>query len=888
MPYSVLGAPLSQDLNHRVLDAGDIQDNKYVLTGNSTPEDNSLHYFAEYKGAHDSFGNSNIIKNIEIIVSFHDKNTFRVKILDKNDQNRWQIPETAPFPHFASEKTISQEESSCKVEIEKEPFAIVITRKDTNEVLFNTKDQQFLFTDLYIRLSTTMPTDNVYGFGERYYKFKLSPGTYTIWGRDDPKILEDGTGGGNTYSQHPVGLFRGKDKNFYLTLMRNSNAMDIIIDDKPSLTYKMVGGVIDLVFFVGDKTPDNVLKSYHNYLGNFTMMPFWSMGFHQSKWGYTSHSIMNDVVQNYDRHDIPLDVIWSDIDYMIDKEIFTVDTYNFPPEQMKELTTKYKKKWVPIIDPGVRIVNARGPGKNEGEKRDVFLKSHTGQLLSGYVWPGRVYFPDLFHENTEQWWADMLEVLHKIIPFAGIWLDMNEVANFVNGEEHRYDSNRYDQIPYTPGKNHLNTKTISLDAKHANGVDEYNVHGLFSLLQTQITHKFLQTKSKLPFILTRGTSMGVGKYSAHWTGDNGASWDFLRHSIAGNFNFQIFGIPFVGADICGFMDDTNEELCARWTQLGALYPFARNHHEERTRNQEPWTFTGLNTGGISVLETTKIALKTRYALLKWYYSLFIETGGAGSVFRPLVFEFPDDQVLYNDGFVDWEFLLGKGVLCTPKVEPGEPFVTAHFPNATWFDLFKGRRFITQDATERTLRVETPYDAPVPMFLRAGHIVHMQKVDHVLSTEDLNNDFELIVALEEKPGSELLTAEGFIMGISSFDDNSVHDKCMEDNCLYNINVSFDKNDKEVKVSFKKQKENVKLDSFGLYGLRLYGTSLDFMEEDENKVADAIVTITGQGKTDFDQQFMAEAVTSPETNAFVITFKETLNIQDGDELKIEFII
>ena len=145
------------------------------------------------------------------------------------------------------------------------------------------------------------------------------------------------------------------------------------------------------------------------------------------------------------------------------------------------------------------------------------------------------------------------------------------------------------------------------------------MHPLNGLLQSFHTFNFLkyQLAHQLPFVLSRATFPGSGKYSFHWTGDIYSDWNFLQLSIPSMFSFNLFGIPMVGSDICGFEGNTSELLCSRWAQLGSLYPFARNHNHENSKDQE------FHQLGPTLLKTARNSLKLRYSLLKYYYSLFL-------------------------------------------------------------------------------------------------------------------------------------------------------------------------------------------------------------------------------------------------------------------------
>lgn len=83
-------------------------------------------------------------------------------------------------------------------------------------------------------------------------------------------------------------------------------------------------------------------------------------------------------------------------------------------------------------------------------------------------------------------------------------------------------------------------------------------------------------------IIERSSSAGLGKYGSRWLGDNTATPAAMGQSVIGIMMMNIFGIPLVGADICGLWGNTTPELCARWHVVGSFYPFSRNHNDYKS------------------------------------------------------------------------------------------------------------------------------------------------------------------------------------------------------------------------------------------------------------------------------------------------------------------
>ncbi|EDV27381.1 uncharacterized protein TRIADDRAFT_21692, partial [Trichoplax adhaerens] len=696
------------------------------------------------------------ISPLDVHIEYQIPSRLHIKISDPKSK-RWEVPASvSPVPKSDS---FAEHIKLYKVEYAEigQPFFFAVIRATTKEVLFNTSNTPLFFNDQYLEISTHLPSNaHLYGLGEHIDPFLISNGTFlTLWNHDigtPPKV--------NLYGSHPFLLdVRPHNGNAHGVFLRNSNGMDIIYYNN-ILTYKLIGGVLDFYFFLGP-TANDVVQQYHDVIGRPVMIPYWSLGFHQSRFGYRNVEALETVVKKYHDNNIPLDTIWSDIDYMDKAKDFTLDPINYPLKRMQNFTNTLHdnfQHYVIMTDCGISTSSSYEPYLT-GLKNDIFIKDKNGKVFVGRVWPGYTAFPDFLNPASLAYWKQHIQSFREKVKFDGVWIDMNEISNFCNGECHRRSFTNISNTvkadvnspPYKINNVNkqlpLNTKTLDMDALHYHGILEYDAHNLYGLLEARATHKSLiSISSKRPFVLSRSTWPGSGVYTAHWTGDNHATFDDMHNSIIGVLNFQLFGIPMIGSDICGFNGDSNEELCARWMELGAFYPFARNHNTKGAKPQEPYTWK-------SVASISSQVLSLRYSLLPYYYTLFYQVTTAnaehrtGVVLEPLFFEFPNDINTYS---IDKQFLVGPGLLICPVLTKGAKSVKAYFPQGQWYDILTYKLEYGDDHKGSHKTINAPLEK-IPVYIRGGVTVPMQR-PALTTTATRRNPFKLLIALTSKSTS----------------------------------------------------------------------------------------------------------------------------------------
>ena len=526
-------------------------------------------------------------------------------------------------------------------------------------------------------------------------------------------------------------------------LVRDGSTCFGLFVDFPGKVYYDIGYTRHDLFSFHTETPDYdlyllsggnenaICKEFRTLIGRSYIPPKWAFGLAQSRWGYKTEEDVREVARQYKEHDLPLDMICMDIEYMQDYADFTVNKERFP--DLAKLSADLKAqgiRLVPIIDAGVRIA-PNDSTCTEGLEKGYFCKKADGTPFVAAVWPGKAYFADFLRPEVREWFGHKYKALTDC-GIEGFWNDMNEPSLFYSPERLRAflndmaalrEKDNIEQEEFFPRVVGGAMGLMNSPADYASFYHEVDgqkvrhdqVHNLYGGSMTRAAGEaFADLRpGQRTLLYSRSSFIGSHRYGGIWLGDNNSSWAQLLANIQMMPSVQMCGFLYSGADLCGFSSDTTPDLALRWLEFGLLTPLMRNHSAVGTRMQEYYRFP-------EVLPAVRNMIRLRYALLPYLYSEFMKAALENtSYFRPLAFDYPDDPDARE---VEDQLLLGEGLMAAPVYVQNAHGRHVYLPEP--MKLLRLRA--VDDYDEEILPAGHHYIRcaldEVLLFLRPGHIV----------------------------------------------------------------------------------------------------------------------------------------------------------------------
>lgn len=218
-----------------------------------------------------------------------------------------------------------------------------------------------------------------------------------------------------------------------------------------------------------------------------------------------------------------------------------------------------------------------------------------------------------------------------------------------------------------------------------------------------------------PLNFSRYGGIGAGRMPVGFSGDTLVTWESLAYQpyFTATASNALYG--YWSHDIGGHMGGIRSpELYARWLQFGLYSPILRTHtskdptSERRVfQYQDPYKSVMIS------------ALRQRYALMPYIYTEMRETEESGiSLLHPLYYQHPEESEAYRSRD---QFYFGRQMIVAPVVTPADPKnglakVKFWLPEGSWIDTATGEWLNGNQRYQRQYLL-----AETPVFVRPGAI-----------------------------------------------------------------------------------------------------------------------------------------------------------------------
>ncbi|MDE6533218.1 MAG: glycoside hydrolase family 31 protein [Muribaculaceae bacterium] len=461
------------------------------------------------------------------------------------------------------------------------------------------------------------------------------------------------------------------------------------LDDDPTIPWvkkrKMKKGAQDLYFLGYGSDYKGALKDFTILSGKIPMPPRYAFGFWWSRWwAYSDHEV-RELIDNFERYDIPVEVLVIDMDWHYTDEGhggWTGWTWNrrlFPePGKFLNFLRDKNLKVTLNLHPASGVKHyeeayeqvARDNGIDPATKKDVPWVSSDRRFMESMF---RNILDPMTKEGVSFWWIDWQQAL--------------------------YDS-KVDSLNNTWWINHT------------------------------FFNKMKHTEAVRPMIFHRWGGLGNHRYQIGFSGDSYTTWETLRYMPYFTSTASNVGYGYWGHDLGGFRQLPTDsvmdpELYARFFQFGVYSPIMRTHADKKVPlNKEPWIFDR------STLGLIRDAVKLRYRLVPYIYSMSRKAYDTGvSICRPMYYDYPELEEAYAH---PEQYMFGERMIVAPVAQPAEngySKITVWLPEGEWYEEATGTMLTGGKTYERIMAMDE-----YPAYIKAGSVIpyHQSSVGNLRS------------------------------------------------------------------------------------------------------------------------------------------------------------
>ena len=459
-----------------------------------------------------------------------------------------------------------------------------------------------------------------------------------------------------------------------------------LIDDSKSLLFdgaedwdwvterQSAEGAQDWYFMAYGHDYKGALNSYTKFAGKVPLPPRYTFGYWWSRYWSYSDQDFRDLMSNFQRFDLPLDVLVIDMDWHpISAEAgggWTGWDWNerlFPDYKafLKYLDAQGVKATMNLHPAeGVRPYEKKYAefmqrfGKNDGKTHEWIGsdKQYVKALFDTYL-------HDYMADGVDFWWLDWQQ-----------WPKDRAIADLDNVFWCNY---------------------IWFSDMERNG-------------------------NKRPMLYHRWGGLGNHRYQVGFSGDSFITWASLKflpyfNSTASNVLYGYWSHDIGGHQSKKWGSPVEPQLYTRAMQMGQYLPIIRSHStKDPNLNKEPWAFSS------DTQQRLANVINGRYTLVPYIYTMARKTYESGlALCRPLYYDNPEAKEAYE--FKE-EYMFGDDMLIAPVTSAvdsvdGYANVKVWLPAGEWLEYETGQMLTGGKTYERRFTLDE-----YPVYVRAGSII----------------------------------------------------------------------------------------------------------------------------------------------------------------------